>query len=213
MWKTGDTAVIRGVYQGRLCHAQSARVVRDSAEETILLVEPGAECVAPAGYLHHRHGDGSAWDRWKETLGNSLNIQTFTWHTNRFLILLEPEKYYSIIYIWKYDTCEFQYYYVNFQLPFTRTACGFDTLDLDLDILVDLNNEWEWKDISDYERGIKSGGISNEWRRRIEESKEEVLTRIAQRLYPFDQTWLGWLPDPGWPKTTLPSGWDQLDKG
>jgi protein associated with RNAse G/E len=208
MWKPGDTVVIRGVYQGRICHAQSARVIRDSAEETALLVEPGAECVAPAGYLHHRHGDGSAWDRWQETLGNTLDIQRFDWKVNRFLILLEPQKFFSIIHIWEQASQMFQCYYVNFQLPFTRTEYGFDTLDLDLDILVDLNNDWEWKDISDYERGINSGGISNEWVRQIEESKEEVLTRIAQRQYPFDQTWLGWLPDTNWPKTTLPANWN-----
>lgn len=213
IWQAGDTVVVRGIYKDQICHVQSARVVKDSTTETVLLVEPGAECAAPSGYLQHRHVDQTQWDRWRETLNGSLNIQICTWHTNRFLILLEPEKYFSTIYIWDHASGEFLYYYINFQLPFRRSQLGFDTLDLDLDILVNIENEWEWKDLQEYEKGIRSGGIMAQWIDEIQKAQAEVFARIDQQAYPLDRTWLGWLPDPGWPKTTLPSGWDQLDKG
>jgi hypothetical protein len=36
MWKPGDTVVIRSVQVNLICHAQSARAIRDLQEETIL---------------------------------------------------------------------------------------------------------------------------------------------------------------------------------
>jgi hypothetical protein len=213
MWNSGDTVAMRGVYNNWICYAQSARVIQDTPSETVLLVEPGSECAAPADYIHRRHGDGSHWDRWQQTMSNTLNVETFAWRINRFLILLEPEKYFSTVYIWDGASGEFQHYYINFQLPFKRSHCGFDTLDLDLDILVNIQNEWEWKDIDDYEKGIRSGGIRPEWVGEIEKAKGEVFTRIENALYPLNRHWLDWRPDAIWPKTTLVHGWDSVDKG
>ena len=58
MLNSGETVALRGVYKHWVCYAQSARVVKDTPKETVLLVEPGAECAAPAGYIHKRH-DGA----------------------------------------------------------------------------------------------------------------------------------------------------------
>jgi protein associated with RNAse G/E len=135
-------------------------------------------------------------------------MEKYIWHANRFLILLEPQKYFSTIYIWEQASEEFLCYYINFQTPFTRSPWGFDTLDLDLDILVDLDNKWEWKDRDDYQNGIQSGGITPEYVREIERAQKEVFSRIEDRLYPLDGTWLEWRPDPNWPKTKLPIDWD-----
>ena len=144
-------------------------------------------------------------------MNNDLNLEKYSWHTNRFLILLEPQKYFSTIYIWEQASEEFQCYYINFQTPFTRSHCGFDTLDLDLDILVDLDNKWERKDVDNYQSGIKTGGITSAWVTEIERAQEEVFARIENRLYPLDRTWLDWRPDPNWPKTKLPANWHVID--
>jgi hypothetical protein len=68
MSNPGETVALRGVYKQRVCYTQSARVIKDTPKETVLLVKPGAECAAPAGYIHKRHGDGTSWNRWHETL-------------------------------------------------------------------------------------------------------------------------------------------------
>jgi protein associated with RNAse G/E len=212
IFNPGETVALRGVYKQWVCYTQSARVIKDTPKETVLLVEPGAECAAPAGYIHKRHGDGTSWNRWHETLNNSLNMEIYSWHTNRFLILLEPQRYFSTIYIWEQASEEFQCYYVNFQTPYTRSHCGFDTLDLDLDLLVDIDNKWEWKDVDDYQNGIETGGITSAWVTKIKHAQDEVFARIENRLYPFDRTWLDWRPGPNWPKTKLPANWDVVDQ-
>ena len=210
LWNEGDNVLLRGVYNGRPTSALSVRMVRDTPEETALLIWPGAECMVPNGYIHHAH-DVSKWDRWQETLTNSLQLEKFTWHTNRFLILLEPEKFYSTIHIWEAASNKFVCYYINFQLPFRRTLLGFDTLDLDLDIVIQASFEWEWKDMDEYHNGIRAGGIQSEWVREIEHAKKEVFTRLEQRQYPLNSSWFNWRPNPNWDVPCLPVNWEVVD--
>ncbi len=134
LWNKGDNVLLRGVYNHRPAYAQSLRVVKDTPKETALLIWPGAECAAPAGYIHLGH---AAWDRWAETLTNTWQLEKYLWRANRFLVLLEPEKFYSTIYTWNAASNRFVGYYINFQIPFRRTPLGFDTFDLDLDLLIE----------------------------------------------------------------------------
>ncbi|MDO9300193.1 MAG: DUF402 domain-containing protein [Anaerolineales bacterium] len=209
LWNEGDNVLLRGVYDNRPIYVQSLRVVKDTPEETALLVLPGAECVAPSGYIHHGHD----WNlvRWQETLGNSLQLEKYLWHTNRFLILLEPEKFYSTIYIWEAASDKFVCYYINFQLPFRRTPLGFDTLDLDLDIVIEASLKWQWKDKHEYQDGIRTGGIKPEWVKEIERAQNEVFARIEKQTYPLDASWMNWQPDPAWSTPYLPENWDEIN--
>lgn len=211
LWNEGDNVLLRGVYGRHPTHMQSARVVKDTPEETAVLLLPGAECVAAEGYIHRRHGDNSPWDRWQETLTDNLNLEKYTWHTNRVLILLEPGKFYSTSYFWDAASDEFACYYINFQLPFRRTRLGFDTLDLDLDIVIEANYDWRWKDVDEFEHAIKSGGIQLEWVKEVAQAQEEVFARLEKRTYPLDAKWLAWRPDPTWSPPCLPADWDAVD--
>ena len=111
---------------------------------------------------------------------------------------------------WIHETDKFIYYYVNFQLPYTRSHCGFDTLDLDLDIVIDEQFAWKWKDVDEYQAGINEGGITDEWVRGIEQSKNEVLERIRKHSHPMDGHWLQWCPDKKWKPPKLPDDWKIL---
>jgi protein associated with RNAse G/E len=123
------------------------------------------------------------------------------------LIFLEPEKYYSTLLFWDHEADRFSCYYINFQVPFRRSRCGFDTLDLDLDIVIDPHYNWKWKDIEDYQDGIREGGIRDEWVTGVEQAQADVFERIHNRRYPLDGSWLGWRPDPAWAPPNLPERW------
>ena len=49
---------------------------------------------------------------------------------------------------------EFLGWYVNLEEPFRRTPLGFDVRDLQLDILVDPERKWRWKDSELPEPGV-----------------------------------------------------------
>ena len=206
-WKTGDNVLLRGMYEDHPVYMQSLRVVKDTPEETTLFIWPGAECVAPSAYIHHGH----AWNqvRWQETLNRTLKLERYFWHTNSFLILLEPQKYFSTIYIWSGTPGRFIGYYINFQLPFCRTPLGFDTLDLDLDMVVDPSFEWEWKDEVEYRDAIRVGGIRPAWVVAVERAKVEIFERIEKRDYPLNASWLNFRPDPSCTLPYLPQNWNE----
>ena len=206
--EAGETCVLRGIVNHQVWLAQSVIAVKDCPSESVLLLLPGAECAFPEGYWRWRKNkDYSHGTRWQEAKKDPIALRKFSWQTNRFLLFLEPEKYYSCALIWDHASDRFNCYYINFQLPFRRSPCGFDTLDLDLDIVVDPQYHWKWKDEEEYQEGIREGGIRDEWVQGIERSMAEVFERIARRDDPINGTWLDWRPEPGWVPPSLPAGW------
>jgi hypothetical protein len=210
MWKPGDHIAMRGIYNDRVSYVQSAVVVHDHDDEVALAILPGAECCAPEGYINGKHGPAGRWDRWNAYLKGNWSLQRFIWHTNRLLILLQPEQYYASCYFWQAEKNQFLCYYINFQLPFRRTRIGFDSFDLELDLIVEPTYDWRWKDLDDYQRGIECGILRQEWIQGIEDAKQEVFARLEKRQYPYDGSWLNWLPDPNWSPSKLPESWEQI---
>jgi hypothetical protein len=207
-WKAGESCVLRSIVNNQVWLAQSVIVVKDMPEETVLLLMPGAQCAFPEGYWHWRKNkDFSHGTRWQEAKQDYITLREFSWEKNRILIFLEPEKFYSCFLFWDNASGQFICYYINFQLPYHRSHCGFDTLDLDLDIVIDPQYNWEWKDEDEYQAGISEGGIQYEWVKEIEKSQEEVFDRINKRHYPLDGSWLKWQPIPTWLPPKLPESW------
>jgi predicted RNA-binding protein associated with RNAse of E/G family len=206
MWKPGDAVVWRGIFKNRVWHAVPSFVVKDTLQELVLAVMPGTNCMVEENYAKEHKNGKRRWDfKDKDWL-----LEKFTWHTNRLLFLLEPEKYYSTIFFWNNKNNKFKCYYINFQLPFQRSHCGIDTLDLDLDLIINPDFSYEWKDVDDYQKAIETEVIIPEWIQGIESTKEEIIDRLENRQYPFDGSWLDWLPDRSWSPPTLLENWDKL---
>lgn len=206
MWNPGEAVAWRGIFRSHVWHAVSSFAVDDSADALILAVLPGAECYAQEDYADGNKNGKRRWD----FKAADWQLKRTTWHTNRFLSITEPDKYYSTLLFWKHDTDEFLGYYVNFQLPFKRAHCGIDSLDLDLDLVIRPDLSFYWKDVEDYQRAIAHGLITPEWMQSIEESKPEIFEKLEKRQYPFDGTWLDWRPDPTWAPPSLPENWDKI---
>lgn len=205
-WKQGDVIALRGVFDQKICHAQSAIVIKDTREEIALAILPGAECVDLEGYLEGKQISKRRWD-FKD---RPFELEKYTWHTNRLLILIQPQKYYSTIYFWQDDSNEFLCYYINFQLPLQRSIFGFDTLDLELDIIIHPDFTWKVKDVDDYQKGIEYGTILHAWTQEVETAKDEVLNKIVEKQYPLDNSWLNWKPESNWSAPKLPKNWDRI---
>jgi hypothetical protein len=210
-YQPGERCAIRGIVNNQVWMAQSVIVVKDTPNESILLLLPGAQCALPAGYWRWKlERDTSQGSRWQEAKRNPILLREFSWLTNRVLIFLEPEAYYSCFLFWDQASDAFTGYYINFQLPYRRSHCGFDTLDLDLDIVIDPQYQWKWKDEADYQAGIRAGGIRPEWVQGIKRSQEDVFKRIQERSHPLNGSWLDWRPDPAWSAPRLPENWQTV---
>lgn len=131
-WKCGDIIAWRGIYRNRIWHVQPTILVKDSPEEIVLTLLPGTECIAEESYPKGKKNGRRRWF----FVNENWQLAKYTWRTNRLLLIFEPEKYYSTIFFWKYESNEFLWYYINFQLPFRRNQSAVDTLDLDLDLII-----------------------------------------------------------------------------
>jgi predicted RNA-binding protein associated with RNAse of E/G family len=92
---------------------------------------------------------------------------------------------------------------VNLQRPFRRTELGFETMDLVLDLIVDPDGSWRWKDEDELATWVARGVFEPELAERIRAEGESVLARA-----PWPTGWEKWRPDPAWELPELPDGWD-----
>jgi len=87
---------------------------------------------------------------------------------------------------------------------------GLIPWDWDLDMVIDSQLNWHWKDEDEYQAGIQEGGIQADWVMGIEKAKADVFDRIRNRTRPLDGSWLNWKPDPSWGPPHLPKGWEHI---
>ena len=127
----------------------------------------------------------ASWDRWNAVFHHAAGEWRSTW------LLWTPE--------W-----EFLGWYVNLQEPIWQTRWGFDSRDLQLDIVVAPDGGWRWKDEHDLVRSRETGLISRENESKVRASGAEAIRLIERGFPPFDAGAKEWRPPPGWANLTLP---------
>jgi hypothetical protein len=105
---------------------------------------------------------------------------------------------------WDRSTSEFLGWYVNFEHPAEATPSGLVTMDLVLDLWVNPDRSWEWKDRGDYQDLLKDGTLDPGVDDQLRTEAARVLTEISERIGPFADRWLAFEPDRGWQIPTLP---------
>ena len=211
-WQPGDHVAYRGIVNSRVRIARPVTVVEDRPERTILLLVPGAQCKFPSDLLARKYDNSAAEipSRWQVQASGQWAMIDWVWQAQRFLIFMEPGAYYTTNLLWCDETDEFRAWYVNFEQPFRRTPIGFDSLDLELDLVIQADGTQRWKDEAEYHEGIQQGGISAEEVRQIDAAKPIVLERIARKEEPFDTRWLNWMPSYEWAIPELHPEWEQI---
>lgn len=104
-------------------------------------------------------------------------------------------------------------WYVNLQQPFRRTGLGLQTMDLVLDVIIDPDGSWRWKDEDELETFVRQGVFDASIAERVRSEALEVVGRAEQGEPPFGEPWPKWRPDPGWSLPSLPAGWDHVSDG
>jgi hypothetical protein len=197
-WSAGDAIVVREVWEGRVFQARPAVVIEDEPAQTMLFVPGGARCGLPIG------DDGRELrlpDRpWRLRVGERgpNPILSFAW----------PDTPYAVL-RWSTDA-RTPVWYVNLQDPMRRTVLGFDTVDHALDVIVELDGRWWWKDEDELAEAVERGLFSAEEAATFRAHGERAAARILDREPPFDRDWSDWRPDPAWRPPGLPDGWDRV---
>ena len=195
-WRPGEAILLRHVHHGRVVQAAPARVVADRSDLVVTWIAPGTPVVYPDG----RDGDGCLLplDRWR--------LEHRAWFGSGSLDLTRPGRAHAIRLLRGADG-SFRGWYVNLQAPLVRRAAGFDTRDLQLDVVVEPGGSVTWKDEDHLEQALELGLLSAEDARLARAEAERVLAE-----WPFPTGWEDWRPDPGWGLPELPAGWDVVER-
>lgn len=200
---------MRGIVHDRVWIAHSVTVVQDTPDLLVAYLTPGATCKVPQGLIDRKWGGvANGGSRWDEQDGRQWRLVDWRWQHRRALILMPPDKYYAIFLFWLETTGEFEGWYVNFQLPYRKTAWSTDSLDLEIDLIVKPGGAWQWKDETEYRAGVARGSIPAVVAAKVEEAREEVIALLAAGSPLFDRRWIDWRPDPTWKIPSLPPMWD-----
>jgi hypothetical protein len=193
--KPGDTVVLRTVRNGRVRNALATTYV-DTADGSVLLyVPPGAEAMRPSTTI--RRGNLVSFeDPWEH--------EPDLWRDNHTLWLSRLDEPYSLNLFWD-DAWSFLGWYVQLQDPLRRSHVGFDTIDHLIDVVVEPDGSWEWKDEDELELALELGVFGRDEAAAARATAERVLAE-----WPFPTGWEEWRPDPAWPVPALPEGWDHV---
>lgn len=129
------------------------------------------------------------------------------WTGHGALMLQRPGDPYAVWHFWGGQDREFQGWYVNLETPFSRTEIGFDTEDLELDIMIKPDGNWDFKDVDKLWESHGRGRYTRQEVERILALGNEIGAMIDSGDWWWDRSWTEWQPDPGWGVPEMPDGW------
>ena len=197
-FEPGETIALRQTWGGRVWAARPATVVEDAPDQTMLFVPVGSFWMAPFRDGKRLKIPQSEFELVTQRY-EDLHVLSFSW----------PDTWYAVLLFLGPDGSAHSWY-VNLEEPLRRTGLGFDTLDHELDVIVELDGSWRWKDEDDLAEAIRRGVIPAQDEPRMRADGERAVRRILDREPPFDLDWTTWRPDPTWPIPVLPDGWDRV---
>ena len=181
MWSEGEIVTLREVLNSGHCWLElPVRVVEDTPALLVTYIESGSPFTFPPAPIDH------PWrvrDRWE---GHGS------------LILCRPRDPYSVRLFWDGPERDFACWYVNFQEPFRRVPCGFETQDLELDLIVHPDGRIERKDDELLDVRVQEGRFTQDQAREIRAEADKVERELAAGERWWDPFWALWEPDPSW---------------
>ncbi len=203
----GSTVVLHEVWKDTVWAARPLRVVQDDQDLTALWFPRGTRWQAPTTPAGREREPTRAERLSTCAIAGEWAFVEHVWEVDT-LQLLRPGDWHAVWVSWL-PSGEHWGWYVNLQEPFERTARGFRTIDLVLDVIVDPDLRWRWKDEDELAVFVERGIIDAPLERRICEEALRVIADAEARRAPFGEGWQAWRPDPAWPLPQLPPGWDE----
>jgi hypothetical protein len=199
-FEAGASVALREIRDGRVWAARAVTVVTDTDAGQVFVLPAGAPWFDATRHNRLLHVPEDDWDltemAWPDAWGG---LVSFAW----------PDVPYGVLRLFNSDGSP-ERWYVNLQEPLRRTAIGFDTADRLLDVLVEDDGTWRWKDEEHLEEAVRRGLVTAEQASELRRDGERAIDRIRRREPPLDRDWDSWLPDPSWPAPELPPGWDRV---
>ena len=189
LWEPGSVIVWREAWRGREYIRIPVRLVRDDERELVFYLCEGTRYAFPPGGWPF--DDAHPWARNGGFSGEGI------------LVRQRPGAAHSVWHFWEGGgDRRFEGWYVNMQEPMRRDGRSFVTQDEELDIWIEPDGSWRWKDEQKLEDWVPRGRFTRVEVERIRAEGERVLAE-----WPFPTGWEDWRPDPAWGVPELPDEW------
>ena len=188
--RRGEPIVRREVWRGQPKVAWAGIVVEDTPSLLAVYMPEGS----PLAFADDFFGAPHPWSH------------RGRWEGHGVLQLQRPGEMHAVWVFWHGPEREFRGWYVNLQEPFRRTPGGFDTQDLELDIVVGLDGKWSYKDDEKLDAWIERGRWTATEVAAIRRAGASIGARLDAGHRWWDDEWAVWEPDPAWRVPSLPSG-------
>ena len=207
-WSPGEVMVIQELWRGRLWAARPVTVVHDAGDALALWCPKGTVRKVPV--MPPSRTPPASRPEWFADLfiRCDWDLADSVWDVSNLWLLREGD--WHAVWVSYLETGEHWGWYVNLQEPFRRSERGIQTMDLMLDILVDGDRAWRWKDEADFEMLVTHQLWDAESVSSVRREAAKVIGKVERGDPPFDRTWLEWRPEDVWPPPRLPEGWDRL---
>jgi hypothetical protein len=192
-WRTGEVIVWREVWRDVPWCACPVVVVEDTnallatylPEETPFAFPPSAD-----GRPHPWSGKRA-------------------WEGHGVLMLRRPGEAYSVWHFWDGPGRRFAGWYLNLEEPARRTAAGFDTQDLELDVWIPLGEPWRFKDEERLDDRVREGRYTAEQVAATRALGREIGAMLDRGERWWDERWASFEPDADWHAPSFPAGWEE----
>jgi hypothetical protein len=195
-WGHGEAIVRREVLNdGRPWLAAMVYVVEDSEDKLVTYLPGGTEF----GFLDGEfptHNGRHPWDR-----------DDRRWEGHGTLMVQRPGEDHAVWHLWCGPERSLLCWYVNIQEAFRWSAIGYDTQDLELDIVVSPDGSWAFKDRDLLADHVGLGRYSTDQVERVLALGDELSAELDAGHRWWDESWARWTPDPSWSPVALPQGW------
>ncbi len=120
-----------------------------------------------------------------------------------------PGDHHAVWHFWEGPERTLACWYINLQTAFRPSAIGYDTQDLELDLVVAPDGSWQLKDLEVLGDRVREGRYSQELVDWVVVLGEELGRELDAGRHWWDHAWASWEPDPAWRDVSLVAGWDE----
>lgn len=208
-WSVGDDIVLQEVWRGRLWAARPLRVVDDTDDRLILWCPKGTSRKVPKTPPTREKPPTRAESVTECMARLDWVFVDSEWDVST-LWFLWPGEWHAVWVSW-FEPGVHWGWYGNLQEPFRRTVRGIETMDLMLDVLVERDGSWQWKDEDDFAAMIAKDLIDDATAQRVRGAGLEVVRKAEAGVPPFCDPWPAWRPDASWATPVLPDDWESIN--
>jgi hypothetical protein len=197
----GQTILYREIDEhGQIIDVKPVAVIEDSAAQIVLWLPLHTPTMKPE-LLNPTAEGPRRWD-----LG--WHLVEAIWRSE-ILIVIKPRQRRATLVRWTKDRA-FCGWYINTQSALKRTYLGFDMRDYQLDILVDTDRSWRWKDEDELELAIHLGRMTPAQGAAVEREGQRAIAELENNAGPCADGWENWQPSGDLKRPQLRPDWNDL---